>query len=100
MAEEFHIIDFPENNHIDAKEFSKIAKNAAELTEDYSFHASLDALSTMVSIAENVPGTTSTHSTPVEQASAIATDTLGQASLMIDEVKRFKTLSSKIAKHS
>ncbi|MFD2204111.1 hypothetical protein [Kiloniella antarctica] len=100
MAEEFHIIDFPEDNHIDAKEFSKIAKNAAELTEDYSFHAGLDALNTLLSITEGEPAIIPAQSTPLEQAGAIASDTLAQASLMIDEVRRFKTLSAEIAKHS
>ncbi|OUS11729.1 hypothetical protein A9Q97_07015 [Rhodospirillales bacterium 47_12_T64] len=100
MAEKFHIIDFPEDNHIDPKEFSKIAKNAAELTEDYSLHSNLDALNTLVLIAEDTPGSSVKASDLVRQSSSIADDTLDQTCLMIDEVKRFKTLSADIVKHS
>ena len=100
MAEKFHILDFPEDNHFNAKEFSKIAKNAAELTEDYSLDSSLDALNTLMLIAKDAPGTSVKSPELIDQARSIAKDTLEQTSLMLDEVKRFKSLSAEIAKHS
>ncbi|WP_419903873.1 hypothetical protein [Kiloniella sp.] len=100
MARKFHIIDFPQDDQIDAKEFSKIAKNAAELTEDYSLHSNLDALNTLMVMAEHTPGATEKPAVLAEQANAIAKDTLDQANLMIEEVKRFKAMSAAIAKHS
>ncbi len=97
MAEKFHILDFPEDNQLDAKEFSKLAEQAADLTEDYAFYSNLDALSTLLETASPLP------KQPREAASQIASiakDTLQQTSMMIDEVQRFKSLSKKIARHS
>ncbi|WP_299380854.1 hypothetical protein [uncultured Kiloniella sp.] len=97
MAEKFHILDFPEDNQLDAKEFSKLAEQAADLTEDYAFYSNLDALNTLLETASPLP------KRPLKAASkvaSIAKDTLQQTNMMIDEVQRFKALSKKIAKHS
>ncbi|KKJ76286.1 hypothetical protein WH95_13780 [Kiloniella litopenaei] len=97
MAEKFHILDFPEDSQLDEKEFSKLAEQAADLTEDYAFYANLDALNTLLETASPTPKKTLEASS---QAASIAKDTLQQTSMMIDEVQRFKSLSKKIAKHS
>ncbi|KLN62114.1 hypothetical protein WH96_00805 [Kiloniella spongiae] len=97
MAEKFHILDFPEDNQLDAKEFSKLAEQAADLTEDYAFYSNLDALSTLI---ETAKPSSNQGLEATSQATSIAKDTLQQTSMMIDEVGRFKTLSEKIAKHS
>ncbi|WP_120498724.1 hypothetical protein [Kiloniella sp. EL199] len=97
MAEKFHILDLPEDDQLDAKEFSKLAEQAADLTEDYAFYSNLDALSTLIKTAEPSANQTSEAAS---QVISIANDTLQQTDMMIDEVQRFKSLSEKIAKHS
>ncbi|WP_085904111.1 hypothetical protein [Kiloniella majae] len=101
MAEKFHILDFPEDSQLNEKEFSKLAEQAADLTEDYAFYSNLDALSTLIETASPSSDKTSeAASQTTSKASSIAKDTLQQTGMMIDEVQRFKSLSEKIAKHS
>jgi len=102
MAEKFHILDVPEGNQLDEKEFSKLAEQAADLTEDYAFYSNLDALNTLIDTANSVSSSqvSETVSEATSRATSIAKDTLQQTSMMIDEVQRFKSLSEKIAKHS
>ncbi len=102
MAEKFHILDVPEDNQLDEKEFSRLAEQAADLTEDYAFYSNLDALNTLIDTASSISSSqvSETASEATSRAMSIAKDTLQQTSMMIDEVQRFKSLSEKIAKHS
>ncbi|WP_020594405.1 hypothetical protein [Kiloniella laminariae] len=99
MAEEFHILDFSQDNQIDAKEFSRRAEIAASLTEDFAMDAGMDALNTLLLVAKNVQQSTAGDENLLQQSRAIAADTLDQATLMIEEVERFKNLSAELSRH-